>query len=175
MSFLLEQARDRDLFGPVRSAAARAYALFANKSEATRLRALIEREPADAAGSQHDQFNALLPFLAVADACDSDAACWRGKLDDFEKDVVVKAAYMLARYGVGDAASIGALVAKLGHAEIEVRVMVAQAIDTIAVEGSHAAVDRIAELEAEEEGRGIWTAFSKTALEVQARLRSRIH
>lgn len=116
-------------------------------------------------------------MLDAAGECDADVSCWTEKLGSDDKKVVRKAAYMLARYGRGNAEAVSALAEKLGHPEIEVRLAVVQALDHAATgenaDAIDAAIQKIEELRAEEEGRSIWNQFSKEALPIQARLRNR--
>ena len=177
LPFLLEQAKSDDNHPQIRLAAAEAYALLANKDEARALKAVIEREPASADGGFKENFQEYTPMLDTAGECDTNVDCWKGKLDSDDKKVVRKAAYMLARYGRGNAEAVRALTEKLGHPEIEVRLAAVQALDHAATganaDAINAAIQKIDELQAEEEGRSIWNQFSKEALPIQARLRHR--
>ena len=177
LPFLLDQVKDDDILPDIRLMAVETYAMLANKNEAAALRQVIAREPASADGGFKENFQAYDPALAVAEECDQNVECWVGKLADEDKTVVRKAAYMLGRYGRGNAAAIQALTEKLGHPEIEVRLAAIQALDAAATaetaEATNAAVAKIDELQRTEEGRSIWNNFAREALPIQARLRHR--
>ena len=85
----------------------------------------------------------MSPALDAAEACDEDIACWVGKLDDSDVLVARKAAYMLGRFGGGNAEAIGALTGKLDHADIQIRLAALTALDHVATDGAPAAVQRI--------------------------------
>ena len=174
LPFFLEQVEGRDTIVDLRLVSVQGYALLANKAEAARLRAVIAAEPSSEEGGLRENFTEEAgPALDAANACDEDVACWVQKLSDSEGLVVRKAAYMLGRLGRGNEAAQSALVEKLGHRDIEVRLAALMAIDRIASHGSQAAVDRIDELKEQEEGRQIWNQFKREALPIQARLRAR--
>ncbi len=186
LPFLLEQAGNKDLHPMVRLEAVKAYALLANKAEAGKLRALVRKEPKSADGGYRERFEQLLPALDAAKECDQNVACWVKKLQtdpkpakveagqiDPGKLVLRKAAYMLGRLGRGNEQAIDALVARLDHPDIQVRLAALAAIDRAAVRGSQKAVEKIAQMREQEEGRAVWAQFSREALPVQARLRNR--
>ncbi|MFW6050017.1 MAG: HEAT repeat domain-containing protein [Myxococcota bacterium] len=173
LPFFKKEASSSDNHPTVRLEAVKAYALLADKGEAAELRALIRKEPASGDGGYREKFKEMDPALAAAKECDRDAGCWIGKLEDDEKLVQRKAAYMLGRLARGDERAIDALVGRLDHSDIGVRLAAVAALDRIAVNGSQKAVDEIEALRAQEEGRSIWTQFAKEALPIQARLRSR--
>ena len=112
--------------------------------------------------------------IAEAIECDANVACYLGKLGDSDPEVARKAAFMLGRLGRGNAEVIAGLVERLGHPEILVRLSSVAALDRVANEGSQEAVDKIEELRETEEGRAVWTNFSREALPIQARLRARL-
>lgn len=165
--------RNEDAHADLRISAARAYALLANKADAANLRGIIASTKSSEDGGYREKFAENEPLLKAAEACDSDVGCWAGKLDDGDKEIVVKAAYMLGRFAHGNNKAIDALVTKLDHAEIDVRLAVVVALDKVAKQGSDAAVEKIDKLQREEEGRAVWSAFSREALPIQARLRAR--
>jgi HEAT repeat protein len=141
------------------------YALLANKSEAAKVKPVLEKEEAIKAQ--------IAPFAAVikaAEECDKSIDCWVGKLTDSDKYVLQKAASMLALLGSGDEKAIAGLVNLLGHDDLEVRNEALSAIDHLAVKGSKLAVDKISALESTEEGRSIWTNFKIEALPTRSRL-----
>lgn len=176
LSFFLAEAQKQDLFPDVRLEAVSSYALLANKAETAQLRAFIQREPASEDGGYRESFQQNEPLLAAADQCDANVGCWVQKLGDRDTKVVRKAAYMLGRLGRGNDGAITALVAKLDHMDIEVRLAVVQALDHIVTgggAGTTAAITKIDEMRRSEEGRAIWTQFSREALPIQARLRAR--
>ena len=71
-------------------------------------------------------------------------------------------------------AALEGLTQQLGHPAFDARFAALQALDHIAASGSQAAIDRIDELRAMEEGRAIWDRFKGLALPIQARLRVRM-
>ena len=85
-----------------------------------------------------------------------------------------KLALMLGRLGRDNAQVIEALVSKLDHVDVQVRLSAVAALDRVATSGNQAAIDKIAELEEQEAGRAVWTQFSREALPIQARLRARM-
>jgi len=174
LPFFLAQAQDGDQHPQVRLEAVTAFAMLANKAESRQLRAFIASEPASEDGGYRENFAQNEPALAAADACDADVACWIGKLGDDDKQIVTKATYMVGRYGSNNAGVIAALVSKLDHREIEVRLAAVASLDHVAVHGDQAAIDKIEELRAMEEGRAVWNQFSKEALPTVARLRARM-
>jgi hypothetical protein len=173
MSFFIEQGGNQEVHPQIRLEAVMAYALLANAADVAAMRALIAREPASEDGGYKENFQQNDPLLAAATQCNDQIPCWIQKLGDSNKDMVKKAAYMLGRYGRGNAEAIAALTGKLDHAEIEVRLAALSALDRIAVSGANDAVAKIEELRETEEGRSIWNNFSREALPVQARLRNR--
>jgi HEAT repeat protein len=174
LPFFHGEASDNNNHPVVRIEAVKAYSMLADKSEAQRMRALIAKEPgADEGGGYKAKFKEMDPALDAAKECDRDVTCWIGKLADSDRVVQRKAAYMLGRLARDNEQAIGALVGKLDSSEIEVRLAVIAAIDRIATQGNEAAVKKIDELREVEEGRSIWTQFSREALPIQARLRTR--
>ncbi|MFW5924895.1 MAG: HEAT repeat domain-containing protein [Myxococcota bacterium] len=173
LPFFLKQASDGDSHPVVRLEAVKAYALLADKGEAKELRSLIKKEKSSDDGGYREKFKEMDPALEAAESCDRDVGCWIGKLEDDEKLVQRKAAYMLGRLARGEDKAIDALVDKLSSPEIKVRLAAVAALDRIAVEGSQKAVEKIEELRETESGRSIWTEFAREALPIQARLRGR--
>jgi HEAT repeat protein len=141
------------------------YALLANKSEAQKVKPVLEKEEAIKA-----QIAPFAAVIKVADECDKSVDCWVGKLTDSDKYVLQKAATMLALLGSGDEKAMAGLVNLLGHDDLEVRNEALSAIDHLAVKGSKLAVDKISALESAEEGRSIWTNFKIEALPTRSRL-----
>lgn len=172
LPFFLEQAKDTDQQPPVRLEAVTAYALLANKSEMQQLTRWLAQAEDDPYYTNFQQ--GTEKAIAVANECDEDVSCYIAKLDDSDKDVVRKAAFMLGRLGRGNEQVINALVEKLGHSDVEVRLSAISALDRVATSGSQAAIDKIDELRRTEEGRAVWNAFSREALPIQARLRARM-
>ena len=173
LNFFGEVVANEESHADLRISAATAYALLGNKADAATLRGVIAATKSSEDGGYREKFAESEPLLKAADGCDADVGCWAGKLGDGDKDIVKKAAYMLGRYGRGNAKAIEALVAKLDHSEVEVRLAVVMALDRAANAGSDAAVEKIEKMQQEEEGRAVWTAFSREALPIQARLRAR--
>jgi len=87
--------------------------------------------------------------------------------------VVRKAAYMIARYGRGNADAIAPLIEHLDHDDTQVRGDVLYAIDWLATSGSAEAVAEIDRIREAEEGRSSWTQVKELAMAVRARLQAR--
>ncbi|MEM9068793.1 MAG: HEAT repeat domain-containing protein [Myxococcota bacterium] len=172
LPFFLEQGKDTDQQPPVRLEAITAYALLANKTEVAELTGWLGGAEDDPYYTNFQQ--STEKAIAVANECDADVSCYIGKLSDADKDVVRKAAFMLGRLGRGNEQVITALVDRLNHSEVEVRLSAVAALDRVATAGSQAAIDKIEELRRIEEGRAIWNAFSREALPIEARLRARM-
>lgn len=171
LPFFLDQLKDADLHPQVRLEAVNAYALLASKEQMQALTQWLARNTDDA---YHENFQAAVAKPGeVATECDLDLACYMRKMSDADKDVVRKAAFMIGRLGQGNAEAIGLLTEKLGHSDIEVRLAAVNALDRIATAGAPAAVAKIEELRAVEEGRAIWSQFSREALPIEARLLAR--
>lgn len=176
--FFMAQAAIADRHPVVRLQAASATSMLADRAEAERLHTWIAS--LDGPGDTNDdpyylQFRENTESaIPVAIECDSNVVCYLEKLGAAEVDVVRKAAYMLGRLGRGNSEVIEALVEKLSHPDVAVRLSVLWALDRVANDGSRAAVDRIEELRQTEEGRSVWTNFSREALPIQARLRTRL-
>lgn len=163
-------ARADDEIPDLRILAYRAYAFLANGTEIARLRAIQGAEPE---GLVRDALAEFDPILEAATTCNEDLACWQTKLTDANALVARKAAYMVARYGRGQAPAVAALVAQLGHSDEEVRGEILYALDYAATSGSPEASARIDELRATEQGRAIWSHTESLALAIQARLSAR--
>ncbi|MCB9614647.1 MAG: HEAT repeat domain-containing protein [Sandaracinus sp.] len=171
LPFFLEQVRETDLHPQVRLEAVNAYALLASKTEMQALDQWMARNTDDA---YYENFRTSVAKPSeVANECDVDLACYLGKMNDADKDVVRKAAFMIGRLGQGNADAIARLTEKLGHMDIEVRLAALNALDRIATSGAPEAVAKIEELRTIEEGRAIWSQFSREALPVVARLIAR--
>jgi hypothetical protein len=154
----------------IRVIAANAYALLANKAEASALNALIAADKSPYKATFESQNKAL---LAAADECDVAVPCWAKQLDNKDDNVARKATYMLGRLGRGNADAIAALVKKLDDTRELVRGDVLSAIDFAAVKGSPEAVKKIEAIRKAEEGRAIWNHVKERALATQARLAAR--
>jgi HEAT repeat protein len=174
LPFFLAEASDTDNHPVIRIEAVNAYSLLADKSETARMRALIAKEPgADEGGGYKAKFKEMEPALDAAEKCDRDISCWIQKFDESDRVMQRKAAYMLGRLARDNEQAIKKLVERLDSSEIEVRMAVVAALDRIATHGSAEAVEKINQLREVEEGRAIWTQFSREALPIQARLRTR--
>ena len=112
-------------------------------------------------------------MIALANECDTSIDCWVSKAGNAESNKARKGAYMLGRYAEGNEQAIDALVGQLGSEDLGVRLAALIALDQIAVKGSQGAVAKVDELRTREEGQSVWTRFSREALPIQARLRSR--
>jgi HEAT repeat protein len=173
MPFIYEQAADRSANPELRIIAVQNYALLANEAEAAKLQALISTERRSEDGGYREKFAENMPMLSLAGECDASVDCWVSKAKSTDSSEARKGAYMLGRYGSGNEKAIAALVSQLGSEELGVRLSALMATDQIAVNGSSAAVTKIDELRAREEGQSVWTRFRHEALPIQARLRSR--
>lgn len=169
MPFLLDVAQTSDpelpavqVYGYV------SYANLANKSEAQALKRIFDREV-----RLRPHLKDFQAAIAAADECDKDVKCWTGKLQDKDTVVVRKALNMLARYARGNEEAINKAVELFGHDDLEVRNEAVYAVDSMATKGSKAAVEKIDKLQAEEEGRSIWSNFQREALPARARLEAR--
>jgi len=151
--------------------AARSYAFLASKNDVPRLRAIINAEPAG--GQVRQLFEQSNPALDTAHECDADVQCYITKLGDSNPTVVSKAAYMIGRYGRGNAAALTALIEHIDHANIPVRGDVLYAIDWIATSGSPEAVAAIDRVHEAEDGRSSWNQIKSLAMAVRARLGAR--
>ncbi len=171
LNFFFSHASNSDEQPPARLEAVNAFALLANKTEMERLTGWLSSHESDPYHANFTRDTAT--SIAVANECDADLACYIGKLSDGDAAVVRKAAHMVGRLGQGNGDAIAALVGLLSHSEIEVRLSAIAALDRVATSGSAEAITRIDELRQEEEGRAIWTQFSRQALPIQARLRAR--
>ena len=174
LPFLLQKAqrprRVEDEIPDQRVLAYRAYAFLANAEEIAALQALQRSEPE---GITRDAWADFDPMIAATTECNQDLACWQRKLTDSSGLVARKAAYMVARYGRGNAEAIAALVGQLGHSDSEVRGEVLYALDYAASSGSPEAIARIDELGQQEQGRAIWSRTESLARAIQARLQAR--
>jgi HEAT repeat protein len=173
--FLLTVARTpEDELPDIRVTALNSYSLFANAAEAQQARLLIQREPGPEDGGYKTTFTEQNDkALTAAVECNEDLQCWIRKLGDREKQVRIKAAYMIGRYGRGNAAALTALVAKLDDNDEEVRGAVLYAVDFIADHGSPESVAKIMNMKEHEEGRAIWAHVKSLALITAGRLRIR--
>jgi HEAT repeat protein len=173
LPFLLEQAGTPELELPdIRILAYSGYAMLANKAETVALQKVLAKESAE--GGFRPAFEKYKPAMDATDACDVDVSCWVGKLADTDGLVVRKAAHMLGRLARGNEKAIEGLVGHLGHRDLEVRYAVLGALDHIAVKGSAAAVAKIDQLQANEEGRSVWNNFKQEAVPTRHRLQTRM-
>jgi HEAT repeat protein len=165
-------ARGADEDPDMRVLAFRAYLMVASGSEMAALREMYNAEPE---GDTRDGFNQFdpEPIFAAATDCNEDAACWARKLSDTNQSVVQKAAYMVARYGRGDATAITALVGALGNRDESSIGEILYALDHVSLHGSPEAVTRIEEMRDSGGGTSFWNHISSLALAVHARLQAR--
>jgi HEAT repeat protein len=170
MPFIYAQATDKKANPRLRFIAVQNYALLANKAEAQSIVALIAKEKSTAEGGYKEKFQELID---LANECDTSIDCWVSKAGNAESNKARKGAYMLGRYAEGNEQAIDALVGQLGSEDLGVRLAALIALDQIAVKGSQGAVAKVDELRTREEGQSVWTRFSREALPIQARLRSR--
>jgi len=164
--------QNRDEYATVRVSAVTTYAMLANKAEAAQLRALIDAEPPLNRGGGQEAFKRIAdPLLAAATACDQDLACWRGKLTDSNPDVIRKAEVMLGRFGMGDAASITALLPMLDHARPDVRVPALYALDHLVTTPNQAVIDKLQT--ASERDDEVSRSLQSETLRILSRIRNR--
>ncbi|MBP7683919.1 MAG: hypothetical protein KBB95_18575 [Deltaproteobacteria bacterium] len=164
-------ARDQRAHTATRETALVSLARLANRAQAAQLRSIIAADADNAA--RYDEY--LVPYLLAAEQCDTDLACYVAELVDPDAMVAEKAAWMLGLLAPDDhPAALEGLTQQLGHPAFDARFAALQALDHIAASGSQAAIDRIDELRAMEEGRAIWDRFKGLALPIQARLRVRM-
>ncbi|MDH5674526.1 MAG: hypothetical protein OEZ06_20535 [Myxococcales bacterium] len=170
MEFLHEVAKTTETeLPPVQMYGFVSYALLADKAESKNLPPILEKE--ELIKPQIKDYEVV---IKVAEECDRNVKCWVGKLKDKDKIILRKASSMLARIGGGESdAAIKGLLELLEHGDLEVRNEALSAIDHLAVKGSKDAVAKIDELQAKEEGRSIWTNFSREALPTRSRLVTR--
>ncbi len=169
LPFFLDVVKTKeDELPPIRLYAFQAYALLANKSEMAALKPHFEKDELF-----KQQLADHAPLFAAATECDQNVECWTGKLKSSDKIVQRKASSMLGRFGRGNEQAIAGLIPLLGDRDLEVRNEALLALDTIAVKGSKAAVDKIDELETMEAGRSIWNNFKREALPTRSRLAMR--
>lgn len=119
----------------------------------------------------------LSVLLEEAERC-ADLECWVAAFREHAASPVDaegarKAATRIGQLGRGDARAISALVAELGHRDLQIRLAALRALDWIAIRGSRAAVQRIEELLVSEEGRAIGQRFALEAIPIRARLIAR--
>ncbi|MGB8330497.1 MAG: HEAT repeat domain-containing protein [Polyangiales bacterium] len=173
MPFIYEQIVNTKAGPELRLLAVGNYALLANKAEAASLSQVIADEKPSEDGGYREKFLENKPMLDLAKECDSSVDCWISKAGRADAPTARKGAYMLGRYAAGNDKAVEVLVPQLGSEDLGVRLGALMAIDHIAVKGSPAAVAKIDELRVREEGQSVWTRFSREALPIQARLRSR--
>lgn len=165
-------ARGEDEDPDMRVLSFRAYMMIANGDEMAALRAIYT---ATAEGDTRDGFNQFEPepIFAAATECNTDAACWASKLSDSNQAVVQKAAYMVARYGRGNATAISALVGALTNRDENSIAEILYALDHVALSGSPEAVTRLEEMRDQGGGTSFWNHISSLALAIHARLQAR--
>lgn len=171
LDFLHGVAADRQGLPDFRVVAARSYAALAAKNDVARLRAVIAAEPEG--GQVRQLFEQSNAALDLASECDENLECYLAKVGDSDAEVARKAAYMVARFGRGNAQAIAALVEQVDHASVVVRGDVLYAIDWVATSGSPEAVRAIDTVRKAEEGRSSWNQISSVAMAIRARLQAR--
>ncbi|MEQ8453668.1 MAG: hypothetical protein RLO52_45355 [Sandaracinaceae bacterium] len=171
LDFLHDIAGDRDALADFRAVAFIAEAMLAGREQVARLRSTTTAEPEG--GQLRTRFEEFGPALDTAQECGDNLQCYIGKLADDNAMVVRKAAYMIARYGRGNADAIAPLIEHLDHDDTQVRGDVLYAIDWIATSGSAEAVAEIDRIREAEEGRSSWNQVKELAMAVRARLQAR--
>jgi hypothetical protein len=156
----------------IRVLAFRAAMMLANAAEVAQLQAVLAAEPE---GDAHDGFTQFEPevIFAATTTCNEDLACWTARLTDTDSIVVQKAAYMVARYGRGNATAIAALVAATSSRDEEAIMEIFYALDYCATAGSAEGVARIDEMREDGGGTAFWNHLESLAVVIQARLAAR--
>lgn len=174
LDFLYSVASDREGLPDFRVLALRSYVFLADREELPRIRAVIAAEPEG--GLVRTNSTDLIAPLATAEQCGeatNKLECYIGKLADPDPMVVRKAAYMIARYGRGNAEALTALIEHLDHTNVPVRGDVLYAVDWVATSGSAEAAATIERIREAEEGRSSWVQIKALAMPVRARLQAR--
>ena len=142
----------------------------------TQLDATIHEDP----GAEEEvrpvinQLTAIRAVASVARDCeDGQIACYQGKLTDQDKNVVRKAAYMIAWTGSEDAAARTALLARADIPDMMVRRSLHTAIDSLSPHGCAECVTRLEAIIASEAGQESKSVMHLEAQMLIARLRNR--
>lgn len=109
----------------------------------------------------------------VHDCNDGDLACYRERLGNTEKNVVRKAAYMIAWTGGDNPAARQALLAQAGNPDLLVRRSIHVAIDALSPHGCAECITRLEQVVADERGQESKSLLHLEAQMLVARLRSR--
>ncbi len=137
----------------------------------------LTRENPDAADSIRPVATQLATIRAVAavarDCADGDLACYQSKLTDPEKNVVRKAAYMIAWTHSENPAALQSLLARADHPDPLVRRSIHTAIDSVSPHGCAPCIARLEAVIAAEQGQESKSLMHLEAQMLIARLRAR--
>jgi len=131
-------------------------------------------EAADSIRPVAAQLATIRSVAAVArDCADGDLACYQGKLADPEKNVVRKAAYMIAWTGGENPAARQSLLARADNNDPLVRRSIHTAIDSLSPHGCAECITRLDAVIAAEQGQESKSLMHLEAQMLIARLRAR--
>jgi HEAT repeat protein len=143
---------------------------------AAQLAALVASQP-DAAGEiapVQAQLATIRQVASVAHDCnDGDLACYRERLGSPEKNVVRKAAYMIAWTGGDNPAARQALLAQASNADLLVRRSIHVAIDALSPHGCPECITRLEQVIESEHGQESKSLLHLEAQMLISRLRGR--
>jgi HEAT repeat protein len=148
---------------------------IANQSQ-SQLDQLLREHP-DAESEVRPVLNQLATIRSVAsvahDCNDGDLACYQTKLRDQNKDVVRKAAYMIAWTGGENAEARAALLGRVDIPDMMVRRSINTAIDTLSPHGCAECVTRLQAIIDNEAGQESKSVMHLESQMLMARLRNR--
>ena len=163
------------LASAVRHDTVREFDLLAERA-ATQLTAMVAEQP-DAASEiapVQAQLATIRQVASVARECaDADLACYRGHLASPEKNVVRKAAYMIAWTGGDNPAARQALLAQASNADLLVRRSIHVAIDALSPHGCAECITRLEQVIESEHGQESKSLLHLEAQMLISRLRGR--
>jgi len=107
------------------------------------------QRPADLAKQRRGSIQRLQRLLEAAQQCHSEAGCWAKYLGDADERLRERAAYELGRSG--NAEMVEPLIAKLGEANLDVRLAVIESLDWLILDARGAAKKAASSLEAIEQ------------------------
>src|SRR5262249_10395316 len=107
------------------------------------------QQPADLAKQRRGSIQRLQRLLEAAQQCRGEAGCWAKYLSDADERVRERAAYELGRSG--NAEMVDPLIAKLGEANLDVRLAVIESLDWLILDARGAAKKAASSLEAIEQ------------------------
>ncbi|MBK8691349.1 MAG: HEAT repeat domain-containing protein [Deltaproteobacteria bacterium] len=143
---------------------------------AAQLAAMVAESPGDAdlIRPVQAQLATIRQVASVAHDCpDGDLACYRERLSSPEKNVVRKAAYMIAWTGGDNPAARQALLAQAGNADLLVRRSIHVAIDALSPHGCAECITRLEQVIESERGQESKSLLHLEAQMLISRLRGR--